>query len=466
MIIVHRGATSIAPENTIEAYAAAMDLGADGCEVDLRLTRDGVIVMFHDDMLDHLTESLGDISELTFNQTQRLKHRLSYGRKLPTTAPPTFIALLELARQRSMLLHLDVKVTGMDGQIIRLLDDADMWDHIIALNSPNAPQIARHPKLRLLKYRGGLYENRLDVDPQSVRALLPGAGEMVIVDDPRLVASLLHRTALRPEPLPPNLCDPLGIERAELPPVYEGTNFNLFAYTQKLGRLSEGEALLVMTREFPEHNRPSEDVAAERKRTELIVQRAWAAQNVTRSWTSPRTFSALRNLVRTRSLHQNWRFHGLDGAAAIRALARLNDTGAVPTLIDAFVRVDPELSRVAAISAYGDYPLSWQDAVFKMYVMPALGELRTPLTRSFLREYLALDEPSARRLSPPQWEEATKALLKQKLSRSELQDLLLSTNSAVKGTVVLELLDRHGGAGRDLLRHQAPWAAELPSARQ
>src|SRR5689334_11132534 len=63
IVIVHRGASAIAPENTLEAYAAAMDLGADGCEVDLRLTRDGVIVMFHDDMLDHLTESLGDMSE-------------------------------------------------------------------------------------------------------------------------------------------------------------------------------------------------------------------------------------------------------------------------------------------------------------------------------------------------------------------------------------------------------------------
>src|SRR5678815_3126144 len=51
IVIVHRGASATAPENTIEAYAAAMDLGADGCEVDLRLTHDGVIVMFHDDML-------------------------------------------------------------------------------------------------------------------------------------------------------------------------------------------------------------------------------------------------------------------------------------------------------------------------------------------------------------------------------------------------------------------------------
>src|SRR3954464_1592775 len=90
IVIVHRGASAIAPENTLEAYAAAMDCGADGCEVDLRLTRDEVIVMFHDDMLDHLTDSLGDISELTFHETQKLRHRLLYGRKLPCIAPPTF----------------------------------------------------------------------------------------------------------------------------------------------------------------------------------------------------------------------------------------------------------------------------------------------------------------------------------------------------------------------------------------
>jgi len=55
VVIVHRGASAFAPENSLAAYAAAMDYGADGCEVDLRRTRDGVLVLFHDDMLDHLT---------------------------------------------------------------------------------------------------------------------------------------------------------------------------------------------------------------------------------------------------------------------------------------------------------------------------------------------------------------------------------------------------------------------------
>ena len=60
MVIVHRGASAMAPENSLEAYSAAMDYGADGCEVDLRRTSDGVLVLFHDDMLDRLLDAVGE----------------------------------------------------------------------------------------------------------------------------------------------------------------------------------------------------------------------------------------------------------------------------------------------------------------------------------------------------------------------------------------------------------------------
>src|SRR5689334_2856612 len=51
-IICHRGAVEFAHENTLEAYRATFDLGADGNEIDIRATKDGVLVCFHDDMLD------------------------------------------------------------------------------------------------------------------------------------------------------------------------------------------------------------------------------------------------------------------------------------------------------------------------------------------------------------------------------------------------------------------------------
>src|SRR5437016_485271 len=61
VLICHRGGSTLATENTLEAYAAAMDYGADGCEIDLRKTTDGVLVLFHDDVLDRLSDGFGQI---------------------------------------------------------------------------------------------------------------------------------------------------------------------------------------------------------------------------------------------------------------------------------------------------------------------------------------------------------------------------------------------------------------------
>src|SRR5262249_50903173 len=149
------------------------DYGADGCEFDLRRTRDGQIVLFHDDMLDRLTNGFGTVPQLTYYELLALQPRLRYGTATGDTRPPTFAALLALARQRAMLLHLDVKEPGLEGGIARLLDEADAWDHVVACNAANAASLLKNAKLRLLQYRGpGLFDGRLDVDREAVRVQL------------------------------------------------------------------------------------------------------------------------------------------------------------------------------------------------------------------------------------------------------------------------------------------------------
>ena len=51
LIIAHRGASAHAPENTLAAFRRAVEAGADGIELDVRLARDGVAVVFHDSSL-------------------------------------------------------------------------------------------------------------------------------------------------------------------------------------------------------------------------------------------------------------------------------------------------------------------------------------------------------------------------------------------------------------------------------
>src|SRR5579872_814178 len=74
-IICHRGASEFAHENTLEAYRAAFELGADGNEIDIRVTRDGVLVCFHDDMLDHLIEAFGDVGDYDWGDLAAIPFR-------------------------------------------------------------------------------------------------------------------------------------------------------------------------------------------------------------------------------------------------------------------------------------------------------------------------------------------------------------------------------------------------------
>jgi len=67
-IVAHRGAATVAPENTIQAFQTAIDLGADAVELDVRLTRDLVPVVFHYFYLDEITNLAGPIFNYTVNE--------------------------------------------------------------------------------------------------------------------------------------------------------------------------------------------------------------------------------------------------------------------------------------------------------------------------------------------------------------------------------------------------------------
>ena len=73
----HRGFSAVAPENTIPAYAAAVEFGVDAIEFDIQCTKDGVLVCSHDPMVDNLTEGKGLISDFTYSQLLEL----DYGKK-------------------------------------------------------------------------------------------------------------------------------------------------------------------------------------------------------------------------------------------------------------------------------------------------------------------------------------------------------------------------------------------------
>ena len=81
----HRGASEYAPENTLSSFYLGLLQGANGIETDVQRTKDGVLVLFHDDTVDRVTDGKGRLSDYTFDELKKLK---IYGNST-TVQPPS-----------------------------------------------------------------------------------------------------------------------------------------------------------------------------------------------------------------------------------------------------------------------------------------------------------------------------------------------------------------------------------------
>lgn len=99
LVFAHRGGSALAPENTIAAFDHGLALGADGLELDVRLSRDGVVVVHHDRLLDRTTALRGPIADRTARELQRAS--------VPTLADV-------LARYRDPRIIIEMKVNHPD----------------------------------------------------------------------------------------------------------------------------------------------------------------------------------------------------------------------------------------------------------------------------------------------------------------------------------------------------------------
>jgi glycerophosphoryl diester phosphodiesterase len=71
-VLAHRGASAVAPENTMAAFRAARDLGADGVELDVQPSADGELVVIHDVTLDRTTSGSGNVFQADWTQLRSL----------------------------------------------------------------------------------------------------------------------------------------------------------------------------------------------------------------------------------------------------------------------------------------------------------------------------------------------------------------------------------------------------------
>jgi glycerophosphoryl diester phosphodiesterase len=68
LVVAHRGAAAVAPENTMEAYRIAVEMGADAIELDVHLTADGELALVHDETVERTTDLGGPVASLTLKE--------------------------------------------------------------------------------------------------------------------------------------------------------------------------------------------------------------------------------------------------------------------------------------------------------------------------------------------------------------------------------------------------------------
>jgi glycerophosphoryl diester phosphodiesterase len=110
MVVAHRGASVEQPENTIEAFEAAIDAGADAVEFDVRMTADGVPVVMHDPDVSRTTDGTGLVSELTLDEIRKLRIGLPGG---GAAGVPTLEEALECLAGRAAA---DIEIKNLPGE--------------------------------------------------------------------------------------------------------------------------------------------------------------------------------------------------------------------------------------------------------------------------------------------------------------------------------------------------------------
>lgn len=104
-IFGHRGASADAPENTLTAFRLALEQGAEGVELDVTLSADGVPVVIHDDTVDRTTNGTGRVSALTVAQLKTLEagYPAKFGDKFADERLPTLTEVFQTLGTRAMI---------------------------------------------------------------------------------------------------------------------------------------------------------------------------------------------------------------------------------------------------------------------------------------------------------------------------------------------------------------------------
>ncbi len=127
----HRGASHCAPENTMTAFTAAVEGGADGLELDIHLSRDGVPVVIHDETLERTTDGCGLVAEMTWQQLRQLDAGCWFATEFAGESIPALEEVLETFGGQ-LRLNLELKEFRAGMAVLELLSHYPSADIVVS----------------------------------------------------------------------------------------------------------------------------------------------------------------------------------------------------------------------------------------------------------------------------------------------------------------------------------------------
>ena len=189
LIVAHRGASAYAPENTIAGFELAIELGADALELDLRQTKDSVLVALHDSDVDRTTNGKGNVKDLTFSELQKLDAGSWFDKEFSDQKIPSLqevidllddstLIIIELKEGNETYLGIEervveiVKQNNIASQTILKSFDPNVLERIRSIE-PSIPLLyvyaVRIPWLGMIIDRGVTFDSIYDLDVEYLQ---------------------------------------------------------------------------------------------------------------------------------------------------------------------------------------------------------------------------------------------------------------------------------------------------------
>ena len=194
-VIAHRGFSGAAPENTLAAVRAAIEIGADMVEIDVTLTSDNKIVVIHDVTLDRTTDGSGEIYRFSLAQLQELDAGSWFDPKFAGEQIPTLNEVLQEVDGR-ILLNVEIKseavARGVVARVAAAIREYGMIEQVVVSSfSPEALQQMHEaaPEIRTAV----LYNTKFHQGQDAVEIVMDLNTSVFNIKRQRLTRKMLHR---------------------------------------------------------------------------------------------------------------------------------------------------------------------------------------------------------------------------------------------------------------------------------